>query len=67
MGRPSKFATQVFEVVCQHPGINPPAIARILQIPASTVYRALPATEKLPQLLYEDRGKLYPFRQKKDS
>jgi DNA-binding IclR family transcriptional regulator len=54
---------QINDYVAQHPGIRPTEIARQLDLPRSSVTRALPALEEAGYLLSEDRkGRLWPFR-----
>jgi Mn-dependent DtxR family transcriptional regulator len=54
---------QISDYVAQHPGVKPADIARQLEVPRSSVTRALPALEEAGYLLYEDRkGGLWPFR-----
>jgi DNA-binding IclR family transcriptional regulator len=54
---------QIGDYVEQHPGVKPADIARQLDLPRSSVTRALPALEDEGYLLYEDRkGGLWPFR-----
>jgi DNA-binding IclR family transcriptional regulator len=53
---------QIAGYVEQHPGVRPAEIARQLELPRSSVTRALPALEDEGRLLYEDgRGRLWPF------
>lgn len=54
---------QINDYVQQHPGVRPADIARQLDVPRSSVTRALPALDDAGFLLYEDhRGGLWPFR-----
>ena len=54
---------QINDYVAQHPGVKPAEIARQLEVPRSSVTRALPALDDAGYLLYEDRrGGLWPFR-----
>jgi DNA-binding IclR family transcriptional regulator len=54
---------QINDYVSQHPGSRPAEIARQLEVPRSSVTRALPALEEAGHLLSEDRkGGLWPFR-----
>jgi Mn-dependent DtxR family transcriptional regulator len=54
---------QISDYVEQHPGIKPAEIARQLDLPRSSVARALPALDDQGYLLYEDRrGGLWPFQ-----
>ncbi len=54
---------QINDYVQQHPGVRPAEIARQLDVPRSSVTRALPALEERGYLLSEDhRGRLWPFR-----
>jgi len=54
---------QINACVEEHPGARPADIARQLDLPRSSVTRALPALEEDGYLLYEDRkGGLWPFR-----
>ncbi len=53
---------QINDYVEQHPGVRPAEIARQLDLPRSSVTRALPALEDEGRLLSEDsRGRLWPF------
>ena len=53
---------QIVGYVEKHPGVRPAEIAKSLDIPRSTVTRALPALEDEGFLLAEDRrGRLWPF------
>ncbi len=53
---------QINDYVQQHPGVRPAEIARQLDVPRSSVTRALPALEEQGYLLSEDhRGRLWPF------
>jgi DNA-binding IclR family transcriptional regulator len=53
---------EMFELIRRHPGIRPAELARLLNIPRSTVLRRLPSMEEAGFLLYEDRtGGLWPF------
>lgn len=53
---------QIASYVEEHPGVRPAEIARQLDLPRSSVTRALPALEDAGRLLYEDRrGRLWPF------
>jgi DNA-binding IclR family transcriptional regulator len=54
---------QINDYVAQHPGTRPAEIARQLDLPRSSVTRALPALDDEGFLLSEDRrGGLWPFR-----
>ena len=54
---------QIASYVEQHPGVRAAEIARQLDLPRSSVTRALPALDEAGHLLYEDRrGGLWPFR-----
>ncbi len=54
---------QINDYVTQYPGVRPAEIAKQLDLPRSSVTRALPALEDEGRLLYEDRkGGLWPFR-----
>ena len=54
---------QINNLVERHPGVKPAEIARQLDLPRSSVTRALPALNDEGYLLYEDpRGGLWPFR-----
>lgn len=54
---------QINDAIEQHPGSKPAEIARQLDLPRSSVTRALPGLEEAGHLLYEDRrGGLWPFR-----
>lgn len=47
----------------RHPGSKPAEIARALDLPRSSITRALPALEDTRHLFSEDRrGGLWPFR-----
>lgn len=47
----------------RHPGSKPADIARALDVPRSSIIRALPALEDARRLVSEDRrGGLWPFR-----
>lgn len=53
---------KVDEYVERHPGSKPSEIAKGLDIPRSSVTRALPNLEEAGKLLSEDRhGRLWPF------
>ncbi len=53
---------QIASYVEEHPGVRAAEIARQLDLPRSSVTRALPALEDAGRLLYEDgRGRLWPF------
>jgi DNA-binding IclR family transcriptional regulator len=53
---------QISDYVERHPGVRPAEIARQLDLPRSSVTRALPALEDAGHLLSEDRrGRLWPF------
>lgn len=54
---------QISNTIAQHPGAKPAEIARQLDLPRSSVTRALPELEDAGHLMYEDRrGGLWPFR-----
>lgn len=54
---------QINDYVQQHPGSRPAEIARQLDVPRSSVTRALPALDEAGYLLYEDhKGGLWPFQ-----
>lgn len=54
---------QINDYVERHPGVRPAEIAQQLDLPRSSVTRALPALNDEGHLLYEDRrGGLWPFR-----
>ncbi len=54
---------EVDEFVVRHPGSKPSDIAKGLDIPRSSVMRALPNLEDAGRLLSEDdRGRLWPFK-----
>lgn len=54
---------QISETIERHPGVKPAEIARQLDLPRSSVTRALPELEDAGHLVYEDRrGGLWPFR-----
>ena len=54
---------QINDYVAQHPGTRPAEIARQLDLPRSSVTRALPALDDEGFLLSEDRrGGMWPFR-----
>lgn len=54
--------TKINEYVERHPGSRPTEIAKGLEIPRSSVTRALPNLEETGRLLSEDgRGRLWPF------
>jgi DNA-binding IclR family transcriptional regulator len=53
---------EIARYVERHPGVRPAEIARGLELPRSSVTRALPSLEDQGCLLYEDgRGRLWPF------
>ncbi len=53
----------IWQVVEQEPGIRPARIAQKLNIPRSSVTRALPAMEMEGLLLSEDdQGRLWPWK-----
>lgn len=65
MGRQSdqQRLEQINDYVSQHPGVRPAEIAKQLEVPRSSVTRALPALDEAGYLLYEDhKGGLWPFR-----
>jgi len=54
---------QINDYITQHPGVRPTEIARELNMPQSSVTRALPGLEDAGLLLSEDQhGRLWPFR-----
>ena len=54
----------IWRTVQREPGIRPGRIARELDIPRSSVTRALPALDEAGLLLSEDReGGLWPWKQ----
>jgi Mn-dependent DtxR family transcriptional regulator len=55
----------IWQAVRQEPGIRPGRIAQKLDIPRSSVTRALPALDEAGMLLSEDRrGRLWPWKEK---
>ena len=53
----------IWQTVQDEPGIRPTGIANKLDIPCSSVVRALPALEDEGLLLSEDRkGRLWPWK-----
>jgi DNA-binding IclR family transcriptional regulator len=53
----------IYQAVQEHPGRRPGAIARLLRLERSEVFRMLPAMEEHGYLVSEDeRGGLWPFR-----
>lgn len=56
----------IYRLVQQEPGIKPGRVARMLDIPRSSVMRALPSLEEQGLLLSEDtQGGLRVFRRPK--
>lgn len=54
------------QLLTQQPGLTPSELARILDLPVSTVTRRLPSIEDAGILLSEDqRGGLWPFGRRK--
>lgn len=59
----SERVEQIGAYVEQHPGSKSADIAKGLDLPRSSITRALPNLEESGHLLYEDRqGRLWPFR-----
>lgn len=57
---------QMEQLLTQQPGLTPSEVARILEVPVSTVTRRLPSMEDAGILLSEDqRGGLWPFGRRK--
>ncbi|NOZ29926.1 MAG: winged helix-turn-helix domain-containing protein [Chloroflexi bacterium] len=53
---------EMYEMICQRPGIKSAELARLLGVSRSTIARRLPSLEEAGYLLYEDdRGRLWPF------
>ena len=54
---------EIASYIERHPGIKPAEIARVLEVPRSSITRALPSLEDTCYLVSEDRrGGLWPFR-----
>lgn len=53
---------QMEQLLAEQPGLTPSELARILDVPVSTITRRLPSMEEAGILLSEDkRGGLWPF------
>jgi DNA-binding IclR family transcriptional regulator len=54
---------QINRYLEEHPGARPAEVARGLEVPRSSVTRALPSLEEAGYLLTEDRrGRLWPWQ-----
>lgn len=57
---------QMEQLLAEQPGLTPSELARILDLPVSTITRRLPSIEDAGILLSEDqRGGLWPFGRRK--
>lgn len=53
---------QMEQLLIEQPGLTPSELARLLDVPVSTITRRLPSMEEAGILLSEDkRGGLWPF------
>ena len=54
---------EIASYIERHPGAKPADIAKALEVPRSSITRALPSLEDTRHLVSEDgRGRLWPFR-----
>lgn len=56
---------EMYVVIERNPGQTPSDLARIFNVPPSTITRRLPGMAEAGYLPYEDdKGKLFPFKKK---